>query len=131
MSVSRQRTLRIAFVAYALVLFIATHKPRVDVNVVPGFRLDLFVHAGAFGLWTLLLAATGWLGDPRTVRGFLLLVAVAVAYAVADEASQAVPIFERVFDLRDMAANVSGALLAAVVATVSRLFWDRQSAAGQ
>ena len=106
---------RVAFVAYALVLFIATHKPGVDVNVVPGLRLDLFVHAVAFGLWTMLLGLTGWLGDVRTLHGTLAVLGVGVAYAVVDEASQAVPIFDRVFDVKDMLANAGGAALAVAV----------------
>ena len=105
--------LRVVFVAYAVVLFVATHKPGVDVNVVPGWRLDLLIHMVAFGLWTFLLGLTGWAGDARRLGDLLVLMAVGVAYAVADELTQALPIFERVFDWTDMAANSAGAILAA------------------
>lgn len=115
MSERRQRVLRAVFVVYAFVLFVATHKPGVDVNVVPGVRLDLFIHAGAFGLWTLLLGATGWLGDVGRTGRALVLAGVGTVYAMLDESTQAMPIFDRVFDLRDMAANVGGALLASAV----------------
>ncbi|GIW74088.1 MAG: hypothetical protein KatS3mg103_0610 [Phycisphaerales bacterium] len=103
---------RSAFVAYAVVLLVATHKPGVDVNVVPGMRLDLLIHASAFGLWTLLLGRTRWLGDPARPAAAARLLLVALGYAVLDEASQAVPIFNRVFDPRDMATNAGGAMLA-------------------
>jgi len=104
--------LRVGFVAYAVVLFVATHKPGVDVNVVPGWRLDLLIHMVAFGLWTFLLGLTGWAGDARRLGDLLVLMAVGVAYAVADESTQAMPIFERVFDWTDMVANSAGAVLA-------------------
>lgn len=111
-----RRLLRVVFVAYAAVLFVATHKPGVDVNVVPGWRLDLLIHLAAFGLWTLLLGLTGWLGSAGRARGLGVLMAVGVAYAVLDESTQALPIFDRVFDLTDMAANSMGALLGALAA---------------
>ncbi|MEQ8845174.1 MAG: VanZ family protein [Phycisphaerales bacterium] len=109
-----RRIARIVFVVYAITLFVATHKPGVDVNVVPGIRLDLFVHASAFAVWTALLGLTGWLGDARSPRGLWMLLAVGVAYAIVDEASQAVPIFDRVFDVKDMLANSVGAVAAAI-----------------
>ncbi len=123
-----RRLLRVGFVAYAVVLFVATHKPGVDVNVVPGWRLDLLIHMAAFGLWTLLLGLTGWVGDARRLAGLLVLMAVGVAYAVADESSQALPIFDRVFDLTDMAANSAGAILASVVACLVLRAFDHQGA---
>lgn len=102
------------FIAYAIILFVATHKPGVQVNVVPGIRLDLFIHMAAFGMWTVLLGLTGWLPDPRRATGLAVLMAVGVGYAVIDESSQALPIFDRVFDLADMTANALGAAAAAL-----------------
>lgn len=128
MSERRVLLFRVVFVVYAITLFIATHKPGVDVNVVPGIRLDLFIHAGAFGLWTLLLGATGWLGDVGRTGRAVLLAVIGSAYAVLDESTQAVPIFDRVFDLRDMAANVGGALLASVAACVVARVLHREAA---
>lgn len=104
----------IGFVVYAVVLFVATHKPGVQVNVVPGIRLDLLVHMAAFGVWTLLLGLTGWLPDARRATGLGVLMTVGVGYAVIDESSQALPIFDRVFDLADMVANALGAAVAAL-----------------
>ena len=106
---------KVAFCVYALVLFTATHKPGVEVNVIPGIRLDLFIHAGAFGLWTVLLGLTGWLGNPSGARGMLPRLVGGVVYAIIDESTQAVPIFARVFDVKDMLANIGGALLGTVV----------------
>lgn len=110
-----RRLWRIAFVLYALVLFAATHKPGVTVNVVPGWRLDLLIHAGAFGTWAFLLGMTGWF-DLRKRRGFAWLLALVVVYAIVDECSQAIPIFGRVFDPADVLANVVGALLGGLAA---------------
>lgn len=118
---------RIVFVAYAILLFSATHKPGVDVNMVPGIRLDLFIHAGAFCMWTILLGMTGWLGNAASLRGLALLLAVGVAYAVIDEASQAVPIFRRVFDVKDMAANAGGAAIGAAAISALRRATRRQA----
>jgi hypothetical protein len=120
-----RRLLRVGFVAYAAVLFIATHKPGVDVNVVPGWRLDLLIHMAAFGLWALLLGLTGWLANARHTRGMFLLMVVSVAYAAFDESTQALPIFDRVFDLTDMAANAMGAILGTVIACLGLHTLDR------
>lgn len=120
--------LRVVFVAYAVVLFVATHKPGIDVNVVPGWRLDLLIHMAAFGLWTFLLGLTGWVGDARRFGDLLVLIAVGVAYAIADESSQALPIFERVFDLTDMVANSTGAILASLLVFFTLRVFDRSEA---
>lgn len=120
--------LRVVFVAYAVVLFVATHKPGVDVNVVPGWRLDLLIHMVAFGLWTFLLGLTGWAGDARRLGDLLVLAAVGVGYAVADESSQALPIFERVFDPMDMIANSAGAILASLLVFLALRAFDQRQA---
>ncbi len=114
MSDGLRRLCRFGFVAYAIVLFVATHKPGVQVNVVPGIRLDLLIHMAAFGVWTILLGLTGWLPDLRRAAGLAALMAVGVGYAVIDESSQALPIFDRVFDPADMLANALGAAFAAL-----------------
>lgn len=111
------RLWRVAFVLYAVALFVATHKPGVHVNVVPGWRLDLIIHVGAFGAWTFLLGMTGWF-DPRHWRGASALLTIGVCYALLDEGSQAIPIFERVFDVADALANVVGALLGVAAVTM-------------
>lgn len=114
MSDGLRRLCRFGFLAYAIILFVATHKPGVQVNVVPGIRLDLFTHMAAFGIWTILLGLTGWLPDFRRATGLAVLMAVGVGYAVIDESSQALPIFDRVFDPADMLANALGAAIAAL-----------------
>lgn len=127
--IKRHRLLfRVVFVAYAVVLFVATHKPGVDVNVVPGWRLDLLIHMAAFGLWTFLLGLTGWAGDARRLGDLFVLMAVGVAYGVADESTQALPIFDRVFDWTDMVANSAGAILASVLVFVVLRVLDRPEA---
>ncbi|MEO1008733.1 MAG: VanZ family protein [Planctomycetota bacterium] len=111
-----RRPLRIAFVAYAIVLFIATHKPGVAVPLAAGIRLDLLVHVAAFGLWTLLLGLSGFIGPVRRVRALGVLAVVGVLYAWVDEATQAIPGLNRVFDLSDLVANTVGAVAGAVAA---------------
>jgi len=114
----------VAFVVYALVLFTATHKPGVDVNVVPGWRIDLLVHVGAFGLWALLLGLSGLAGRVDTAAGLGRLVAIGLAYAAFDEGTQAIPGLRRVFAVEDLVANwagiVCGSLCAFGVGRVGR-----------
>lgn len=115
MSATHRRLWRIAFGLYALVLFAATHKPGVTVDVVPGWRLDLFIHAGAFGAWAFLLGLTGWY-DLSRPRGVAALLAIGIGYALFDEGTQAIPIFGRVFDPTDAVANVTGAVVGGLAA---------------
>lgn len=106
------RFLRVVFVVYAIALFIATHWPRV---VVPGagFRVDLFIHVGVFGLWNILLVLTAWMGPRWHRRNLIGSTLIAAAAGVGDEISQSMPIFDRQFGFDDMAANLVGVLAAA------------------
>lgn len=62
---------RAAFVLYALALVTLTHWPRLAIASPGAIRLDIFIHAGVFGLWCVLLAMCGFFGEPlgRTVDG--------------------------------------------------------------
>jgi VanZ family protein len=104
------RIARVAFVVYALALLVATHWPRLEVQG-PVPRSDLWVHMVAFALWGALLHATGWLGKAGTMPATLRALVVTLVYATLDEASQAIPLFGRVFDVSDLVANAGGALI--------------------
>lgn len=106
---------RLTFVAYAIVLFVATHWPRLAAPG-SGIRVDLAIHASVFGLWNLLCMMAAWFG-PRWSRRNIIGSTIAASLAgVADEISQSLPIFDRVFGFDDMTANLCGALAAGILA---------------
>ncbi len=109
---------RIAFVVYTMTLLTATHWPGLAVKG-PFSRTDLLIHLGAFGLWTLLLGMTGWVRSKTCVRRRALYVGlIGMGFGAFDELTQ--PLFRRVFDWLDVAADMSGAALAGFVLF---LFW--------
>lgn len=113
-----QLSFRIAFVIYTIALLTATHWPGLAVPG-PFSRTDLVIHVGAFGLWTLLLGMTGWVRSKCCVRRSALLVGlIGIAFGCFDELTQ--PMFDRVFDWLDLAADMTGAILASLVLFV---FW--------
>ena len=101
---------RAGFVLYALILVTLTHWPGLGVPAVVK-RPDLVVHFGAFGLWTVLLHLTGWIGALGTARSLRVGTLIAVAYALVDETSQGIPILRRVVAIDDAIANLGGVLL--------------------
>lgn len=111
-----QPELRAWFVFYTALLLTATHWPGLTVKG-PVDRTDLIIHVCAFCLWTLLLFGAGLI----RVCGRWGLVWTAVAglcFAVLDETTQ--PLFSRVFDLWDLAADCVGVLLAVALIAVWR-----------
>ncbi len=108
----------IAFLVYTAVLVTATHWPGVTIEG-PVPRPDLFVHLGAFSLWTVLLGLSGLVGRcPKR------LVVWAAVFVVFDETTQ--PLFDRQFDWLDLVAN-SGGVAIGLVAMV--LWWRRSGGA--
>lgn len=105
---------RFVFGGFAGLLFMATHWPKVAIPAEG--RWDLLVHAGVFGLWALLLISTGPLGPARSPRNIARCVPIAVVYACVDEGLQAVPLVKRVAAWDDLAANMTGILIASLVA---------------
>lgn len=104
-----------AFVVYTVALVLSTHWPGVKITG-PVPRPDLFVHLGAFSLWTVLLGLSGLIGRcPKR------LVLWAVVFLIADESTQ--PFFDRQFDWLDMLANFGGVM----IGLVAMLFWWRRS----
>ncbi|MBO6513650.1 MAG: VanZ family protein [Phycisphaerales bacterium] len=109
---------RVCFVLYTLTLLIATHWPKLTVKG-PIERTDLLVHLAAFGLWTTLLGLTGWLGFVVCrYRRTLVAAMGGISFGILDETTQ--PLFKRVFDWSDVAADIVGAILASLLLLV---FW--------
>lgn len=107
-----ERVGRWVFLAYALVLVTLTHWPGLTIEG-PVPRPDLFVHAGAFGLWTLLLAASGLIGPLSHPLLALRACIVGLAWSGFDEWSQR--FFSRFSTWDDYAANAVGVGLATLV----------------
>jgi VanZ family protein len=104
-SACARRNARAVFVAAAAVAFVGTHWPRLDLSAA-GSPIDKFGHALCFGVLSLLLWRTGWLGRPWKMA------TVMVAWSVLDELSQAIPGLGRFADLEDWLADLIGITLA-------------------
>ncbi|MFO0835503.1 MAG: hypothetical protein U0638_11070 [Phycisphaerales bacterium] len=105
---------RFVFGGYAGLLFIMTHWPKVAIPAEG--RWDLPVHAGVFGVWAILLMSTSPFDAARSPRNIARCVPVAMIYACLDEGLQAVPLVRRVAAWDDLAANLFGVLVAALLA---------------
>lgn len=105
---------RFIFGGYAGLLFMATHWPKVAIPAEG--RWDLLVHASVFGTWAILLMSTGPFGPARSERNIARCVPIAMIYACIDEGLQAVPLVKRVAAWDDLAANMTGILIASLVA---------------
>jgi len=110
---------RAAFVLYALVLFIATHWPKLAIE--GEGRPDLWIHMAAFALWTTLLLLSGWPGRLDRPATFMRAIAIAAAYAALDEGLQAIPFLHRHVALDDLLANLAGVALGATAVVVAHL----------
>lgn len=106
------RTWTVAFIVYAVALFVLTHWPRLSVTVPGVDRPDLFVHASVFGLWTLLLWRSGLVGSFDNRQTVLWAGVIGLGYAALDEGLQAVPMIGRHAAWDDLAANATGVLAA-------------------
>ncbi len=107
-----RRRWRVVFACYALALVTATHWPALKIGSHGINRLDLFIHAGAFGTWTVLLVLCGFFGRRLGVRNIACSALAAGAYALVDEVSQGIPILRRTVDPLDLAANAGGIAIA-------------------
>lgn len=103
----RLAVLRWLTVGYWLVLFTATHWPRLQLTEMPWmpFGVDKWMHLSAFGLLTMLCLNTRWLD-----RRWLWLI-ILIAYALCDELTQNL-IPGRGFEWYDLACDCTGILLA-------------------
>ena len=117
-----------ALAIYWTALMVATHWPGAQVNVVPGLRLDLLIHIGAYAGLAGLMAFAGFGARWPPGRAVLLITGLTAALALLDEATQAIPIVRRTFDPDDLIADFAGAVLgAAIGVAVAR----RRGKAGQ
>lgn len=118
---------RLAFVAFALLLFTLTHWPnlKVDIDGVP--RTDLWAHATGYATWTALLIGTGWLGRRGSWKSVGLGMPVALLYAGIDEASQGFPGLGRFVTWEDFAANAVGVWIGASAWAVAAVVLDARS----
>jgi VanZ family protein len=119
-----RRIRRRVFWLYAAALFVGTHWPRLELPPTIIERPDVLVHMSAFGLWTLLLAGSEYLGSLRSRRAILWCGLIALANAALDEALQAVPFVQRTAAWDDWLANAAGV----VVATAAMLAAPRRGA---
>jgi len=134
---SDRRAWRVLFVVAATALTVGTHWPRLAIDLDGAPAPDKLLHAGAFGLVTLLLWMTGW------VKRFRTLAVIGVAWAMIDEITQGAPGLSRTVSIHDAVASSIGVVLAvALVWSVSevparragliaerRLRWSAQRAA--
>lgn len=111
---------RVALALYTAALLTATHWPGMVIHG-PVDRTDLIIHACVFCLWTLLLFGAGLVssavatpdGGERELglgRRLAWVFVLGVCFAVFDELTQ--PLFSRVADPWDLAADIAGVLLA-------------------
>lgn len=98
---------RLAFVLFTVALATATHWPGVTIEG-PVPRPDVWIHIGAFGLWSTLLVLTRWLGPPNA-RATIIAIVIGMAWAALDELTQ--PIFNRHAAWSDWFADVGGVAL--------------------
>jgi len=107
---------RLAFVGYAMALFVATHWPALKIEGTG--RPDLWIHLGAFGLWTLFLINARFFGPSISVRSILIAGGIGVVYAAIDESLQAIPWVRRHAAVDDFVADCGGVFLGCLVAWI-------------
>jgi len=114
---------RALFVFFTAALLVATHWPGLSVEG-PIDRTDLVIHVGVFCVWTILLYGAGFVaagGLCSCGRRRLVWTTVAgLCFAVFDETTQ--PLFGRMFDLWDLAADCVGVLLGVGLIALARRF---------
>ena len=102
---SALRHVQIAVCAYLLILIVATHWPKLEVNPV-GAPIDKLLHFLAFGLMTIALSFAQWF-----TRWWTLLLAAAV-FTILDELTQSLFSTGRHFSMADAAAGWMGVIVA-------------------
>lgn len=117
----RRGVARLVFLTYALVLFVGTHWPALDIRVEGIERPDLFVHFGVFGIWIVLLWTTGLVGSIDRWSTLPVLALVGCGYSAIDERLQAIPWMRRTCAWDDLQANWIGIGLGVVLISVLML----------
>lgn len=105
------RPIRLAFAAYAVVLFVGTHWPKLNIQG-PVPRSDLWVHLVAFGTWCTLVTLCGIFGARLSRRNLVLSWVLALGYACIDEGLQGIPALGRTCAWDDLAMNALGITIA-------------------
>lgn len=114
-----------AFIAYTITLTLLTHWPGLTVEG-PVPRTDLWIHAGVFGLWTVLLAGSGLVGRRLGLGVIARSIGIAVVWAGLNEWSQ--QFVSRTTAWDDFVANCVGVALAAVgLAAIATAFRTRKA----
>lgn len=109
------RTIAIVFWCYTALLIVATHIPNKALPKVEIPWFDKFEHVGAYGLWTLLLLASGLLHGSFRSRAIKALF-WSLVIAIADELLQMIPVLNRVADPVDVIADLIGSVCAVCAA---------------
>jgi hypothetical protein len=99
------RPWRVTFVLYALALTVATHWPALALGDETQPAPDKLLHMLAFGGLAVLLWRTRW------VKSIWLLVLLMLAWAVADELTQGIPILRRWVTWQDTVAGQLSVIL--------------------
>lgn len=118
---------RAAFVAFAILLFTATHWPNLAIESDVG-RPDLVIHAATFAIWTALLIGAAFFGPALAPRNILAAAPVAALYAGLDEGLQAIPALHRTAAWDDLAADLLGVALATLGALALAAVLRRRAA---
>lgn len=101
------KPIRLAFAAYAVVLFVGTHWPKLNIQG-PVPRSDLWVHLVAFGMWSVLVTLCGFFGPRLSRRNLVLSWVLALGYACIDEGLQGIPALGRTCAWDDLTMNAAG-----------------------
>jgi VanZ family protein len=109
-------SLQLVTVAYAVVLVLATHIPRLDVSFATGTDIppDKLLHFAAYGVLGCLLGLMVAESAPNWRRWFPIALAATAVFAFLDESTQ--PMFGRAAEPLDLAADVVGAAAGLTVA---------------
>lgn len=99
---------RVMLVAYVCVLLLGTHWPRLEAQIGELPRSDLYMHLGAFGVFTVLMLRARWFGGTLGARNIFWTGVVSVGFAMVNEATQGLPMVARQARLDDAAVNILG-----------------------
>jgi hypothetical protein len=103
----RSALFRFSAAAYTALLITATHWPALEITG-PVKRPDLYIHAGAFGLLTVLVIGSGVFGRPGRTASIVKAAAAVLAFAAVDELTQGIPGLRRTPALSDWVADAAG-----------------------
>jgi len=112
----------ILLVLYWLAMFAGSHDP--DPPTLPSENFDKFLHFTGFGLLAVLLSIAWSLRSPMTLARYLTVICVIAAYGAFDELTQWF-IATRSCDFFDWCADVTGAIVGAISASIVIRAWRR------